>query len=114
MNSLDTVGKILVNEKLAVNFFENMFVKKEVYLNNLVYLNKENTLKIQFYSPVEYVNDRARKYKEMNGVDLPPTKQPDSYNGVAHSNFIRKMQAACKSKNLPLIFYRNLIYYFVS
>lgn len=93
LNSLDTVGYIQINDKTTLITFDNMFVKKEINLKNLIYLNKENTIRILFFSPIEYVNDAAEKFKERNGYYLPPANLPDSYHGINHANFIRKMQS---------------------
>lgn len=93
MKSLDTAGYLQINDQL-VGFFENMFVKQEVNIKQFVRTDKENKLKLVFYSPVEYVNERAKKFREANGFDLPPAGPPASYRGVAHGNFMRKMQAS--------------------
>lgn len=93
MRSLDTAGYLQINDQL-VTFFENMFVKQEVNIKRFVRTDRENKIKFLFYSPVEYVNERAKRFKEANGFDLLPGGPPASYHGVAHGNFMRKMQAA--------------------
>ena len=93
MKSLDTAGYLQINDQL-VAFFDNMFVKREVNISPFVHTDKENKIKVLFYSPVEYANERAKKFKEANGFDLAPNGPPASYHGVAHGNFMRKMQAS--------------------
>ena len=66
MNSLDTVGYLEINNRLMLTFFDNMFVKKEIRLKDLVELDKENEIKILFFSPIEYTEERAKKFKVIN------------------------------------------------
>lgn len=63
MKSLDSFGYVQINDKAQFSFFDNMFVKKEIDLQDLVELNEENTIRILFYSPIKLVDEKAKKFK---------------------------------------------------
>lgn len=93
MRSLDTAGYVQINDQL-VTFFESMFVKYEVNIKRFLRTDQENKIKVLFYSPVDYVNEHAKKFKEANGFLLAPDAIPPSYRGVSHGQYMRKMQAS--------------------
>ncbi|KAK8727944.1 hypothetical protein OTU49_009522 [Cherax quadricarinatus] len=88
---LDTVARVLVNDEL-VGTSDNMFVRYVYDVKQLLKESEDNTLQVEFESPVEYA---ARQY-EAQAADyvVPPKCVDDAYKGVCHANHIRKMQAS--------------------
>nr|XP_053649260.1 beta-mannosidase-like [Cherax quadricarinatus] len=88
---LDTAARVLVNDEV-VGTSDNMFVRYIYDVKQHLKESEDNTLQVEFESPVEYA---ARQY-EAQAADyvVPPTCVDPASKGVCHANHIRKMQAS--------------------
>ncbi|KAB7495341.1 Beta-mannosidase, partial [Armadillidium nasatum] len=88
---LDTVSDVILNGRL-VGKSVNMFAR---YIWDVTsYLKKENeqTLEIEFQSPVEW--SRKAYEKQAQDYEVPPKCIFPSFKGECHANHIRKMQSS--------------------
>lgn len=67
MKSLDSCGHVDINNDKKYHFFDSMFVRQEINVRDRLFLDKENEIKIMFYSPVELTEKRAGKFRVLLG-----------------------------------------------
>jgi len=81
---IDTVANITLN-RCFLGRTISMFIPYEFVVNRSC-LMKNNSLQIDFSSPIKYAAEQAEKYNET----IPPDCPPDEQHGECHSQFIRK------------------------
>ncbi|XP_071945951.1 beta-mannosidase-like [Antedon mediterranea] len=88
-DGLDTVSTVFINGHRVGNSV-NMFLR---YIYNIgKFVNPgENTIRIEFESPVSYAAKQAAAHSQYN---VPPACNPPEYQGFCHPNYIRKEQCS--------------------
>ncbi|PAV86607.1 hypothetical protein WR25_00328 [Diploscapter pachys] len=86
---LDTIAAVSLNGKQIAQS-SNQFVSSFVDITKL--LQDQNTIQVDFKSPVQYAAQMASAYKTSSGHDVPPVCPPSIQHGDCHPNFLRKAQ----------------------
>ncbi|CAF1213117.1 unnamed protein product [Adineta steineri] len=84
LEQIDTVSNITING-CPIGRTHSMFIPHTFNIENSC-LKLENTIQIDFDSPVLYALQQSIEYN----VTVPPTCTPDAQNGECHVQFIRK------------------------
>ncbi|VDK42951.1 unnamed protein product [Gongylonema pulchrum] len=88
---LDTVADVYFNNLLVLQA-RNQFVPYLLALK--CWKIGENTLRIEFKSPVLYAEQQANNYQKQYGHIVPPFCPVPEFQGECHVNFMRKIQAS--------------------
>ncbi|XP_037951778.1 beta-mannosidase-like [Teleopsis dalmanni] len=99
LHGVDTVANIRLNGKV-IGTTNNMFVRYS--FNVIPYLQEENTLEIQFLSPLWAANHSAAAL-EANNINTPPKCPNEREKSECHRNMLRKMQASFGSGWNPAV-----------
>ncbi|PAV60878.1 hypothetical protein WR25_17133 [Diploscapter pachys] len=86
---LDTIAAVSLNGKQIAQS-SNQFVSSFADITKL--LQDQNTIQVDFKSPVQYAAQMASAYKTSSGHDVPPVCPPSIQHGDCHPNFLRKAQ----------------------
>jgi len=88
LEQIDTVANITINLCL-IGKTNNMFLRYVFNIPNPC-LKADNTIQIDFQSPITYAFDQSNEHNITYNDTVMPTCPPDYQNGECHVQFIRK------------------------